>query len=175
MAFTYMLRCADGSYYVGSTYSLELRLHQHQIGEERRTPGPAFPLSSSGSRSTRTSAPRSTARSRSNDGAGSNARRSSGGTTPACPRWPRRSSEPVVSIRSLALATRPTIRVSVVDQPSRGIRSRWSSSRREGRATAYRDRLRGGLDTLAGARYSTNDRLPLSSLALAPPRHPIKR
>jgi putative endonuclease len=33
MAFTYMLRCADGSYYVGSTYSLELRLYQHQIGE----------------------------------------------------------------------------------------------------------------------------------------------
>ncbi|GAA1798930.1 GIY-YIG nuclease family protein [Nocardioides hankookensis] len=32
-AFTYMLRCADGTYYVGSTRSLELRLHQHQSGE----------------------------------------------------------------------------------------------------------------------------------------------
>jgi len=32
-AFTYMLRCADGSFYVGSTRALELRLHQHQIGE----------------------------------------------------------------------------------------------------------------------------------------------
>jgi putative endonuclease len=32
-AFTYMLRCADGSFYVGSTRSLGLRLYQHQIGE----------------------------------------------------------------------------------------------------------------------------------------------
>ena len=32
MAFTYMLRCADGSFYVGSTRSLDLRLHQHQLG-----------------------------------------------------------------------------------------------------------------------------------------------
>ncbi len=32
-AFTYMLRCADGSFYVGSTRSLSLRLHQHQMGE----------------------------------------------------------------------------------------------------------------------------------------------
>ena len=29
MAFVYMLRCSDGSYYVGSTSSLELRLAQH--------------------------------------------------------------------------------------------------------------------------------------------------
>ena len=32
-AFTYMLRCADGSFYVGSTRDLAARLHQHQVGE----------------------------------------------------------------------------------------------------------------------------------------------
>jgi putative endonuclease len=31
--FMYILRCFDGSYYTGSTNNLELRLHQHQIGE----------------------------------------------------------------------------------------------------------------------------------------------
>ncbi len=29
----YILKCADGSYYTGSTNNLELRLQQHQIGE----------------------------------------------------------------------------------------------------------------------------------------------
>ena len=29
----YLLRCSDGSYYVGSTEDLELRLAQHQSGE----------------------------------------------------------------------------------------------------------------------------------------------
>jgi len=33
MPFTYMLRCADGSYYVGSTRDLERRLREHQSGE----------------------------------------------------------------------------------------------------------------------------------------------
>lgn len=33
MPFAYMLRCSDGSYYVGSTTSLEVRLVQHQTGE----------------------------------------------------------------------------------------------------------------------------------------------
>lgn len=33
-AYTYLLRCADGSFYVGSTRSLELRLHQHQFGDD---------------------------------------------------------------------------------------------------------------------------------------------
>lgn len=28
----YMLRCRDGSYYVGSTVQLEARVHQHQLG-----------------------------------------------------------------------------------------------------------------------------------------------
>jgi putative endonuclease len=29
----YILLCADGSYYTGSTNNLELRIHQHQTGE----------------------------------------------------------------------------------------------------------------------------------------------
>ncbi len=33
MPFTYILRCADGSYYVGSTSDLERRFAQHQAGE----------------------------------------------------------------------------------------------------------------------------------------------
>ena len=32
MAWTYMLECADGSYYVGSTIDLEGRVSQHQLG-----------------------------------------------------------------------------------------------------------------------------------------------
>ncbi len=32
MAFVYILQCADGSYYVGSTHSLEKRLWQHNEG-----------------------------------------------------------------------------------------------------------------------------------------------
>ena len=32
MAFTYLLRCSDGSYYVGSTRSLDLRLGQQAEG-----------------------------------------------------------------------------------------------------------------------------------------------
>ncbi|WP_106814756.1 GIY-YIG nuclease family protein [Microbacterium timonense] len=32
MAFTYMLQCADGTYYVGSTRELDRRLVQHQTG-----------------------------------------------------------------------------------------------------------------------------------------------
>ena len=33
MGFMYMLRCADGSYYVGSTRNIEVRLRQHQAGK----------------------------------------------------------------------------------------------------------------------------------------------
>ncbi|MGF0117746.1 GIY-YIG nuclease family protein [Promicromonospora sp. Marseille-Q5078] len=33
MAHVYILECADGSYYVGSTTSLDLRLAQHQAGD----------------------------------------------------------------------------------------------------------------------------------------------
>ena len=32
MAFVYILRCSDGSFYVGSTTSLPHRLHQHASG-----------------------------------------------------------------------------------------------------------------------------------------------
>ena len=33
MPWTYILRCADGSLYVGSTIDLDRRLTQHQLGE----------------------------------------------------------------------------------------------------------------------------------------------
>lgn len=36
MAWMYILRCADGSYYVGSTTDLPLRLFQHQQGMASR-------------------------------------------------------------------------------------------------------------------------------------------
>jgi len=32
MAHVYILRCSDGSYYVGSTRNLAARLHQHRMG-----------------------------------------------------------------------------------------------------------------------------------------------
>ena len=32
MPWTYLLECADGSFYVGSTHDLETRLEQHAIG-----------------------------------------------------------------------------------------------------------------------------------------------
>lgn len=32
-AWMYMLKCANGSYYVGSTTELERRIQQHQSGE----------------------------------------------------------------------------------------------------------------------------------------------
>jgi putative endonuclease len=33
MPYTYILECADGTYYVGSTFHLERRLGQHSAGE----------------------------------------------------------------------------------------------------------------------------------------------
>ncbi|MBF4161374.1 GIY-YIG nuclease family protein [Nocardioides acrostichi] len=33
MAWTYILRCADGSYYVGSSVDIERRLSEHALGE----------------------------------------------------------------------------------------------------------------------------------------------
>src|SRR5689334_8628234 len=36
MAWMYILKCADGSYYVGSTKNLDLRLSQHQSGKGSR-------------------------------------------------------------------------------------------------------------------------------------------
>lgn len=32
MPYVYILECSDGTYYTGSTWNLEERLHQHQIG-----------------------------------------------------------------------------------------------------------------------------------------------
>jgi putative endonuclease len=32
MAWTYLLECADGSFYAGSTIDLERRVQQHQLG-----------------------------------------------------------------------------------------------------------------------------------------------
>jgi predicted GIY-YIG superfamily endonuclease len=32
-AYMYILECSDGSYYIGSTKQIEVRLHQHQNGE----------------------------------------------------------------------------------------------------------------------------------------------
>ncbi|WP_240938096.1 GIY-YIG nuclease family protein [Nocardioides sp. JQ2195] len=34
MAFVYILRCADGTYYVGSTTNLPIRLWQHNNGPD---------------------------------------------------------------------------------------------------------------------------------------------
>ena len=33
MAWTYLLECADGSFYVGSTVNLDARISQHNAGE----------------------------------------------------------------------------------------------------------------------------------------------
>ena len=33
MCYTYILRCSNGQYYVGSTYDLDKRLTEHQCGE----------------------------------------------------------------------------------------------------------------------------------------------
>jgi putative endonuclease len=32
MAWTYIIECADGSYYVGSTYDIERRISEHNLG-----------------------------------------------------------------------------------------------------------------------------------------------
>ena len=36
MAWTYLLECADGSYYVGSTVDIERRISEHQMGDGSR-------------------------------------------------------------------------------------------------------------------------------------------
>ncbi|MGN6130890.1 MAG: GIY-YIG nuclease family protein [Nocardioidaceae bacterium] len=41
MPFTYMLMCADGSYYVGSTYDLERRVSEHNLGIGSRYTAPS--------------------------------------------------------------------------------------------------------------------------------------
>jgi predicted GIY-YIG superfamily endonuclease len=44
MAWMYILKCADGSYYVGSTKSLELRFAQHQSGKGSRYTSGRLPV-----------------------------------------------------------------------------------------------------------------------------------
>ena len=44
MAWMYILKCADGSYYVGSTRNLDLRLSQHQTGKGSRYTSGRLPV-----------------------------------------------------------------------------------------------------------------------------------
>jgi putative endonuclease len=44
MAWMYILQCSDGSYYVGSTKNLDLRLSQHQSGKGSRYTSGRLPV-----------------------------------------------------------------------------------------------------------------------------------
>jgi putative endonuclease len=44
MAWMYILKCADSSYYVGSTKNLKLRLSQHQSGKGSRYTSGRLPV-----------------------------------------------------------------------------------------------------------------------------------
>ena len=44
MAWMYILKCVDGSYYIGSTKNLELRLSQHQSGKGSRYTSGRLPI-----------------------------------------------------------------------------------------------------------------------------------
>jgi predicted GIY-YIG superfamily endonuclease len=44
MAWMYILKCADDSYYVGSTKNLELRFAQHQLGKGARYTSRRLPV-----------------------------------------------------------------------------------------------------------------------------------
>ena len=44
MAWMYILKCADGSYYVGSTRNLDLRMSQHQSGKGSRYTSGRLPV-----------------------------------------------------------------------------------------------------------------------------------
>ena len=44
MAWMYILKCADESYYVGSTRNLDLRLSQHQSGKGSRYTSGRLPV-----------------------------------------------------------------------------------------------------------------------------------
>ncbi len=44
MPFVCILKCADGSYYTGSTSDLEMRLAQHQIGYFKRYTSSRLPV-----------------------------------------------------------------------------------------------------------------------------------
>jgi predicted GIY-YIG superfamily endonuclease len=43
-AWVYILRCADGSYYTGSTTNLEWRVSQHMTGRGSRYTSPRLPV-----------------------------------------------------------------------------------------------------------------------------------
>jgi putative endonuclease len=44
MAWTYILRCSDKSYYVGSTQNLELRVWQHSTGQGAKYTSTRLPI-----------------------------------------------------------------------------------------------------------------------------------
>jgi putative endonuclease len=44
MAWMYILKCADGSYYIGSTKNLERRMEQHQSGNGSRYTSGRLPV-----------------------------------------------------------------------------------------------------------------------------------
>jgi putative endonuclease len=44
MAWMYILKCGDGSYYVGSTKNLDLRIAQHQSGKGSRYTSGRLPV-----------------------------------------------------------------------------------------------------------------------------------
>ena len=44
MAWMYILKCGDGSYYVGSTKNLDLRMTQHQSGKGSRYTSGRLPV-----------------------------------------------------------------------------------------------------------------------------------
>jgi putative endonuclease len=44
MPFVYMLRCADGSFYVGSTRNLDARMDQHASGKGARYTSTRLPV-----------------------------------------------------------------------------------------------------------------------------------
>ena len=44
MAWMYILKCVDGSYYVGSTKNLDLRITQHQSGKGSRYTSGRLPV-----------------------------------------------------------------------------------------------------------------------------------
>ena len=44
MAWMYILKCADGSYYIGSTRNLDLRFAQHQSGKGSRYTSGRLPV-----------------------------------------------------------------------------------------------------------------------------------
>lgn len=44
MAWMYILKCGDGSYYVGSTKNIDLRIEQHQLGKGSRYTSGRLPV-----------------------------------------------------------------------------------------------------------------------------------